>query len=294
MWGMVLVLLFAWEAAGAESKITVEVVDGAGKPVPNARVVQAGVGTARQRMHSMHNTYETDGKGVFTFNLAPGTAFSVSVSKPGTVSVDRDLTMPAQGEVKERFVLAAAANISGTVVDGAGLAVGNCTVTANLPGCTPKPGTSCMAAMAHSAADGTFTLQDVPVGKLRLWVGAPGGRSWEQDVTAPASGIKLALPAAVTITGKVMKDGKPAAGVKIFIETPKNEPLSKEVRMARKVFGPGVPGVSATTGADGRFSIGNLQQQGYAIWAEGDGVESKDQVVMPGTEVVLKLDQKSP
>ncbi|WP_375755458.1 carboxypeptidase regulatory-like domain-containing protein [Corallococcus exercitus] len=93
-----------------------------------------------------------------------------------------------------------------------------------------------------SAPDGTFTLEDLPGGKVTLWALGAQGAGLQEDVVTGTQDVTLALEPAHPVTGRVVdEDGAPLSNVQVTV---------LHTGTARYF--------ETRTGADGRFSVGPL------------------------------------
>ncbi|WP_147441989.1 carboxypeptidase regulatory-like domain-containing protein, partial [Corallococcus exercitus] len=93
-----------------------------------------------------------------------------------------------------------------------------------------------------SAQDGTFTLEDLPGGKVTLWALGPRSAGLQEDVVTGTQDVTLELASSHPVTGRVVdEDGAPLSNVQLTV---------LHTGTARYF--------ETRTGADGRFSVGPL------------------------------------
>ena len=161
----------------------------------------------------------TDEHGRFTIGgLAPGRhrlfafAHALAAAEPTEVTVDAGTTTP---EIVLR--LGAAARVSGIVVDGEQPVAG---ARVSVDAVTPIGGGASAAPRVDAVTqpDGTFTLEAVPRGSVRLSVGG-------YDVASPTAlvvdrpeldGVRVVVRTLGSIAGHVTRQGKPVA--KVYID----------------------------------------------------------------------------
>ena len=199
----------------------------------------------------------TDAQGNYAITGVPAGPVSISAAKDGYSQVSATGTIQAGGVLMFSPVLTPAvvitppttpppagtttATVTGTVKDGAGQALARVTVTV-----TPVGGT---AMTATTGAQGTYTIANVPAGTLTLSASKAGYATANASATLTAGATGLFSPTLksssdpsvtqVSITGKVVAADTqaPLAGVTVTVETS------------------GGATATATTGADGRFSV---------------------------------------
>ena len=140
----------------------------------------------------------------------------------------------------------------GLVVDGAGLPVGDVTVTAVAesavaPGAT---GTD-VAVVANTGPDGHFELEGLVPGRYRVTLEGPAIFSSEvRFVPVPADLMRFVAARRVALAGVVTDGGQPVADATVALD-------SDAVYGTRTV----------TTDAAGRFSFDTLPEGSYRVWA---------------------------
>jgi hypothetical protein len=153
--------------------------------------------------------------------------------------------------------------VSGVVRDERGQPVPQFSVTAQSPG-GPREDTG---AQTFDAADGSFTLGPLAPGTQRLFAAAPGyqpaaapGVEVRSGETTP--GVVLTLRASGTVTGRVTdaRTGAPVAGAM--------------VRAAEWTSGALAESVSATTDAQGRYTLRSLPSSRTSLAVEAQGYQS--------------------
>ncbi|GMT97509.1 hypothetical protein KH5H1_16280 [Corallococcus caeni] len=113
-------------------------------------------------------------------------------------------------------------------------------------------GSAFVLSRTTSASDGTFTLEDLPGGKVTLWALGPHGAGLQEDVVTGTRDVTLELESSHPVTGRVVdEDGAPLANVQVTV---------LHTGTARYF--------ETKTGADGRFSVGPLPDAGtYGLLA---------------------------
>ncbi|MDY7231443.1 carboxypeptidase regulatory-like domain-containing protein [Hyalangium rubrum] len=110
-------------------------------------------------------------------------------------------------------------------------------------------------ATATTAADGSFVLQSLPEGTFTLWAMDARGARRKQDVPAGAEGVGLLLAEGQWMAGVVRdEEGVPVPEVRVTV-----------VHEAHTRF------FDTVTGEDGRFRVGPLPGDSYALVVEKEG-----------------------
>jgi protocatechuate 3,4-dioxygenase beta subunit len=116
-------------------------------------------------------------------------------------------------------------------------------------------GDSPVHAEATSDAEGAFLLEGLPVGPQILWALGEHGAAERRGIPAGAENVELVLTEGYVLSGTVMGEGAPIAGVRV---------TALGSYGATRFF-------HATTGADGAYRIGPLPQNRYFLFASKDG-----------------------
>jgi hypothetical protein len=191
-----------------ESVLAGRVVDGGGRPVPNARVfanpdiseqphfVGVGAGIADD-----DGRFRIDGLAPGRFHLfaaADGVGTSVAklaIASPGT-GKDVTIVVDRQARVSGRVVR------DGQPVTGALVAV--------------EPGAP-LTGRAYSQSDGKFALDNVPYGKIKLVaVGYDQQTPATVVVDKDLDNVTIEVTDRATLSGRVLRHGKPVAGADVF------------------------------------------------------------------------------
>ncbi|MFT3699650.1 MAG: carboxypeptidase-like regulatory domain-containing protein [Kofleriaceae bacterium] len=213
------------------------VSDQHGQPVIGAEVsAQPEVGAAAVNF--------TDSDGAYRIGPVAG-QIELHASAYGHVDVRRKLELPANktgtaDEHREDLVLEVAdATLAGTVADAEGLPVGGAQLEVLTGGGDEmRRGTS--------AQDGTFTLEALPHGHVRVRITHPDYPAAELDAVAGAAGerVRLVVPLGGAVEG-VLLDG--SRGVSL-----------PGVTLTAK--GPGGASVETSTESTGRWKLGPLEK----------------------------------
>lgn len=272
-----LACVVAADPAGASLRGTV--VDADGRPVAGARV---DLPTAAPRIGpglfcpscypDCAKSAPTDEQGRFEFHgLNPNLKFRVLVMAPGKKAALTNLTDPQAGEVRvalqrlppeadrDRIVLAKlvdddGAPVAGALVDPYGAKTADRRWWGQVDGVDP----------AVSDAEGNVSIL-VPAGFLGLDVKVMihnSAGATVQLLTPGPDRHKIVLPAGTKVTGRLVHDGRSAAGLTVAV-----------VQLERTAGHHFIKAVSDVTNADGRFVFDNLPAaEDYAIFSPvGEG-----------------------
>ena len=291
---------------GARASISGRVVDERGTPLANvpvslglAHITFEDGASSTETMTERRTQAKTGSDGRFVFEgLKPGFEMHVRARPEKLCDVVRAaaVTKAAPLDLGD-LVATGGGSVAGTVLSPQGTPVKGCTVRA-----WPTESQS-------GAAFGVFMLRDVGNDEARSSVtnaagqyridGLPEGscsvRAGADDYPEEArAGVRVRkndvawdtdfkLSPGLTISGVVRgADGEPFAGAEVTASP-------SEIRIddpARPTAG----ARSATTGADGRFSINGLRSEGWSVRARKTGfVPATQRGVTPGTEVTLTL-----
>ncbi len=270
-YGIALALLLAFATVGAASDLTGRVVDASGKAVAGAHVYvyqafpRIGVSAFCPSCYRDCGTHEpVDAKGAFLLQkLDPSLLFDVLAVANGYDSAITRRVDPLRGpitiELRPRSIADADRLITGVVVDPEGKAVVGAVVEpsgyhttrlgsdgirrpsvgfGNLPG---------LEQLSITDAKGEFALR-IPetTGKLDVRATARSFAPHIDRELAPGERRRIVLTEGATVTGLVLKDGKPAAGVPVaFVQ---------RSRRSSDFLGR----VEIGTNEDGRFVMTNL------------------------------------
>jgi protocatechuate 3,4-dioxygenase beta subunit len=165
-----------------------KVIDADRKPVAGVRIdpmLIPELPGLREETASLPAWSTTGDDGRFVARLAPGKS-ALRFSKSGYIDTDQDIDVAANAKPIE-VALARGAELRGHVVDSKGNPVPQVPVMAE-------------AQTTMTASDGSFAFAAVTPGPVKI---AFGQSMKEQIVTAPATALKLVLPATKKIHGKV-------------------------------------------------------------------------------------------
>jgi protocatechuate 3,4-dioxygenase beta subunit len=110
-------------------------------------------------------------------------------------------------------------------------------------------------AEATTGADGSFVLEGLPEGTFMLWAQSERGAKRHSGVAAGTQDVQLVLEAGLTLEGTVRDvEGRPLPDVRLTILHEKHT----------RFF-------DTKTGAQGRFRVGPLPRDSYALVAEKEG-----------------------
>jgi len=181
-----------------------KVIDPDRKPVAGVRIdpmlipEMPGFGEETTKLPAWATTSE-DGR--FAARLAPGKS-ALRFSKSGYIAVDQEIDVAANAKPIE-IALARGAELRGRVVDSKG---------------NPVPRVPVMVEQqtTMTAADGSFSFDAVTPGPVKI---AFGVSMKEQIVTAPATALKLVVPATKKMHGKVTDaaTGEPIAHFNLVV-----------------------------------------------------------------------------
>ncbi|MBK7824404.1 carboxypeptidase-like regulatory domain-containing protein [Nannocystis sp.] len=214
--------------------------------------------------------------GSFALALAVTEAVVVEMLVPGrlravltTPATDADVQLPT-------VALGLASSLRGEVIDGQGRAVAGAEVAAlPLPNLgEPEPW------RVTSAADGSFLLDTLPEGPIRLRTSKPGHALTIRDAYAPEAGVVIVLDELLGLTGAVIGEPKIAARARVRLE-------------GSSLW----PPVYQRVAADGSFAFTELVDGVYGLVAtvEAEAPGDQEYASIPlenlgaGTEVGLAL-----
>jgi hypothetical protein len=130
----------------------------------------------------------------------------------------------------------------------------------------------------ESGPDGTFRLDTARTGEGRLFASGPDAAG-SADVTAPADGVELKVRTVRSITGRVLDaSGAAVAGAKVaaFLGRDDDNP-------------------SATSGADGAFTLERVPPERVRLDATADGYGETVLAIGPSDQTIeIRLPQRSP
>ncbi|MEO6775998.1 MAG: sigma-70 family RNA polymerase sigma factor [Kofleriaceae bacterium] len=180
------------------------VTDGSAAPIAHAQI---------SRDETAWPVAETNALGRYDLCTHFGEA-KVRFTASGYQGVTATVTIAAA--TQRDMVLLPEATLAGTVVTGDGKPVADAWITVDPRG---KTGVRNAVVHDHSAADGTFRISGVAAGRNELYAVAPGLASRRIGVVVGTGetkeGIVVRLDRAVRLTGRVVSNGAPVAGVGI-------------------------------------------------------------------------------
>lgn len=214
--------------------LNVQVTDGSGQPIAGA-LVCAQPSSETMRLAATSNCRSADGDGIATWSSAPAAESRVTASAPGFSAQERQV----QGSETVTIALQSVPSVvSGQVEDSNGGPVVEALVLVLEAEGEKVLGTSL------SDSTGAFAVS-APAGPSQLRVVADGYGSWQRDIMAPGSGLRVVLALGSIIRGHVT-------------ETVSSQPVSGVVvQAARHDSATGSFG-RTTTLSDGSFTIRNL------------------------------------
>jgi len=198
-----------------EAVLTGVVVDEAGKPVPHARVL--AVPQAIEQPHFLgEGTTMADADGRFRIpNLAPGRfLLAATTDGLGTAAPKSAVATPGTG-AEVTLVVTTRARVSGKVMMK-DQAIAGARVSVIRPGL--------LANAAYSQSDGSFTLDNVPLGTARLDAGTYQiVTPKELAVAKPqVDNVVIEVSEMATLRGKVLRKGNPVADAVVVLFTGPN------------------------------------------------------------------------
>ncbi len=267
---------FALEPSGS---ISGTIVDGAGHPIDGADVQACPpegdyCGWATSAADGTYTITDLDYLTFTVYAAASGYAQQyyqdVSSSEDATPVGISEAHLDATGIDIHLIV---GGSISGVVRDGQGSALSGIYVNAN-----PPDNSSGVWLWALTAADGSYTIADVPPGPYHVWT-MPGSYApeyyisvrWPEDATSVqvASGedtpnIDFVLDGGGSISGVVTgAGGHPVAGARVNA-SPVNRTVPWWWSLLQAFFGWSY----ATTTADGTYTITALPAASYQVWMQ--------------------------
>jgi protocatechuate 3,4-dioxygenase beta subunit len=224
-----------------------------------------GAWTARAALRPFY-TY-TDEKGRYVLDGVPPVKLKVRTEAPGYDAAESKPVELVAGNVttKVDIEVVPAATAEGLVVDRDGKPVqGAHVMFARDPGPNADDGARWRALQdgnsTYTGTEGKFRIEDIPTGKILIRVEAEGFAMMSRERSgvepgAAITGLRLVLPPAFSITGRVVDpEGKPMTQCWIratHISSPDGEPNSQLL--------------GARVETDGTFAIRNLPAGGYRI-----------------------------
>jgi hypothetical protein len=227
----------------------------------------------------------TDGEGRLRLAPLPPGKVALELKAPGYVRRVVEATVVREGSDIGVQVIEPGVEVPGRVLDEAGKGVADADVLTE-----GMPGTGSGEPVAHSDAQGLFTIAEQPRGgELRLL--ARGEKLVPAATVAvklpPEGPVELRVRRARALTGRVVdeRDGEGVAGVPIGVD--------KEVTLANSRS---MAGIAATESReDGTFQVEGLGIGGYVVRVEAPGFKpARIEVTVPESEaprpvtVVLK------
>lgn len=193
------------------------VVDAQGKPAAGARVRLLGTPTGEQAIDRLETEWTTAKDGTFVFHAADDAVFEAARgAQRGFAVLNGDVAITHRLEIKLGDAPARDRRIMGRVVDG-DRPVANVLVRAEPEELGKQHVRS--VAFATTAADGTFTLEDLDDGSYEL---VAEGDGFAPAVVAPVLGgardVVLALDRGQTIAGRVVDSaGDPVGAYTLLV-----------------------------------------------------------------------------
>jgi hypothetical protein len=202
-------------------------------------------------------TSKDDDKQVYSYapSYYPSTASQADAQRI-TVGLGQEV-----GAIDISLVAARAARLSGTALLADGTPLSGATVGLSYRVTGPSGGSMWSIGSTKTAADGTWTIRDVPPGEFELLVAADpkaGPYTATMSVSvygADVSGIVVTPAVPVTISGVVVTDdGEPLPNTPRLRVMPENLAPGAESR-----FVPASSDATGVVGDDGRFTFGNAR-----------------------------------
>jgi 5-hydroxyisourate hydrolase-like protein (transthyretin family) len=226
------------------------VIDRDGHPLEGARVnVRAG-GNAR----TIPATSLTEADGTFTLSGLPEGHLALMTQHSGYVTATTDDVDPAQSIT---VTLDKGGSITGRVTGLSEADLNGVNVAASYG--------SAAGTNARVDGDGSFTIQGVPEGTVRLFaIKPPGRRSGSKTVTVTngsAPFVELDFADSASVSGRITREGKPVAGGSISFSGTKGE-----------------PGGNAVFGPDGTYQVSGLQNGEFRVFINLYGLNATSTV----------------
>ena len=239
------------------------VVDPDGAPVAGATIVLLGAAAGERAGAPIADTFTSGADGRFDFNAPDGALLEARKDgfAPGRGQVDgavqtsRELriTLGARGGVAPPDL-----TIAGIVVDAAGAPVGGARVTA-FPEGHGRPGILAREGDAITGDDGRFTLTGLDTGEHAVRAIARGHASIAVTAEAGATDVRIEMPEAARIVGRVVDPGGAAVPAATIAVTQRQGLVSRVVA------------VTSIFDAEGRFVIEDVVPGDYELIAQAHG-----------------------
>ncbi|HZQ51577.1 MAG TPA: carboxypeptidase regulatory-like domain-containing protein [Bryobacteraceae bacterium] len=193
----------------------------------------------------------TGANGTYTLSNVPAGAASVTAAATGYQSSTQNVTVTAGNTTTQNFTLSTSAGaISGTVKNATGAAISGATVSYG-------------GGSATTAANGSYTLSNVPVGTVSVTATAAGYQSSTQSATVAAGAtttLNFTLAATVTV-GTISGTVTNSSGTAISGATVSYS------------------GGTATTLSNGSYTLSNVPAGTVSVTASATGYQSSTQSV---------------
>jgi large repetitive protein len=260
------------------------VADAAGAPVSGATVSVTGPGRDFSRIPPQA---VTDGVGAFEVaGVSPGTV-QVSAAHP-SFAISAALTTEvdlARGPTDVKIVLSEGGRIEGRVRTRDGLIPAGAVVAARSAArgiAAPTSG----PAYQPLAADGSFTIEHAPVGRVVVTLMAGQGEQFHGLAQADAevregetTPVDIVLRT-IAITGKLTRSGAPLAGARVEFETAHGGMMYMSVGSGGSAAGPPYVGISRE---DGTYQL-TVSEPGE-VWVQITSADRKTTFPVPPVQV---------
>jgi hypothetical protein len=196
-------------------------------------------------------TLQVDDQGRFDFAGPVGARYRFQIQYTPRPAVLLDSPIGVVGGTPVRLQAGPGLSVSGTVRDRDGRA---------LPGASLNVHSSdwSFSRQAQTGADGRFEVAGLAAGACHLEVSAPGMAAAQLDAEAGATDVAIVLQPSVVTSGIAYdKDGRPASGVQVMLQSKEREGSA----------------YWASTGDDGRFSFGDMPEGEYLLQISREGWE---------------------
>ncbi|MDQ3282008.1 MAG: carboxypeptidase regulatory-like domain-containing protein [Acidobacteriota bacterium] len=224
---------------------------------------------------------ERGGNGTFNITLSAGRYRITAASTGFTMSEPVEVRVSERAPAEVRIALERGAKITGRVTDDNGTPIAGAEIFAS--GVDPERLRLRSARVApgngRSAEDGTFTITGLEPGTVTLYARKEGFVPFRKAVVVDAgTTIDIRLGRGLTLEGVVTRGGKPVAEAQINATT---SAIGSDFQ-------------SATTDADGHFTLQGLMAARYTIGAMKEDAHAEVRDVDPSRtrELAITLDPK--
>jgi protocatechuate 3,4-dioxygenase beta subunit len=220
----------------------------------------------------------SDVEGRFAFaDLAPGTELEVRARREGWVESRKSVAVRADATPLE-IVMQPGLVLEGVVVDADGAEIAEATL--RLVPSAPGTAVFGMGGRAHSAADGTFSMDGLAAGTYRLFAGAPGFQpatleGMELRAEEDRSPLRVELLPGAVVTGRVTDaEGEPVSGAFVWHRNPRSRDPYATPSQLRPI----------PSDAEGRYQLEGLPAGRVELEAQARGYRSqvRESAIEPG------------